>query len=416
MAIEGRPCPRDWVRSFPVIDRTREQDLLLCCSRARADASTRERIAALLDGDLDWDRFLQLANVQQVTPLVASMLCGSFESRCPPEVVERLRSDARAVAMHSLRLAHGLADVLGLFAARGIPVIPYKGPTLSAMAYGQAGLRQFGDLDVWVHPWDYRFQVPGMLAANGWLPAADYSWECSFRHPHRDIVLDVHQALTHRPFTPFSLRFDDALRRGVDVEVAGRHARTLAAPDLLVVLCVQLAKDAGEERDGPPLIKVCDIAELMRSHPQLDWHATVRIARDEGVLRVLCLGVAVAAKLLGTRIPEEIERLIRDVPDLDALVRHVEERVFDEGHRRYTRPELLDRLTWNAAIRERFRDRNRTVIALMQDVFVPNDPEYALVRLPRSLFPLYRLVRPARLAWKYFCLALGLRPGGTPRQ
>jgi len=399
-----------------VTDRTREQDLLLCCSRTRADASTGARIEASLGGDLDWDRFLQLANVQQVTALVASTLCGSFASRCPPEVVERLRSDARAVALRGLRLAHGLADVLDLFAAHAIPVIPYKGPTLSAMAYGQAGLRQFGDLDVWVHPWDSRFRVPGMLAADGWLPVADYSWERSFRHPHLDIVLDVHQALTHRPFTPFSLRFDAALRRGADVEVAGRHARTLAAPDLLVVLCVQLAKDAGEERDGPPLIKVCDIAELMRRHPELDWQAVARIARDEGVVHVICVGVAVAAKLLGARVPAEIDRLARKVSDLDALVRHVEERIFDEGNQRYSRSDLLDRLTWNAAIRERFRDRNRAMIALLQDVFVPNEPEYALVRLPKPLFPLYRIVRPARLAWKYFRLALGMPWRGTPRR
>ena len=397
-------------------DRTREQDLLLCCSRTHADASTRERIDALLGSELDWDRFLQLANVQQVMPLVASMLCGSLASRCPPAVVVRLRSDARAVTMHSLRLAHALADVLDLFAAHRIPVIPYKGPTLSAIAYGQLGLRQFGDLDVWVHPWDYRFRVPGMLAADGWLPAADYSWERSFRHPHRDIVLDVHQALTHRPFTPFSLRFDAALNRGADVEVAGTHATTLAAPDLLVVLCIQLAKDAGEERDGPPLIKVCDIAELMRRHPELDWHAAVRIARDEGVLHVLCLGVAVAAKLLGAGVPDQIGVLMRKVRDLDSLVRHVEERIFDDGQRQYTRPELLDRFAWNAAIRERFRDRNRTMIALLQDVFVPNEPEFALVRLPKPLFPAYRIVRPARLAWKYFRLALGMRPGGTPRR
>ena len=107
---------------------------------------------------------------------------------------------------------------------------------------------------------------------------------------------------------------------------------------------------------------------------------------------------------------------MRKVRDLDSLVRHVEERIFDDGQRCYTRPELLDRFTWNAAIRERFRDRNRTMMALLQDVFVPNDPEYALVRLPRPFFPLYRVVRPARLAWKYFRLALGMRPGGTPRQ
>jgi len=63
--------------------------------------------------------------------------------------------------------------------------------------------------------------------------------------------------------------------------------------------------------------------------------------------------------------------------------------------------ELRDPFAWNAAIRERFRDRNRASIALLQDVFVPNLPEYELVRLPRSLYSLYRVLRPMRLAWKY---------------
>ena len=56
------------------------------------------------------------------------------------------------------------------------------------------------------------------------------------------------------------------------------------------------------------------------------------------------------------------------------------------------------------------------MIALLQDVFVPHEPEFALVRLPKPLFPLYRIVRPARLAWKYFRLALGMPSRGTPRR
>ncbi len=43
-------------------------------------------------------------------------------------------------------------------------------------------------------------------------------------------------------------------------------------------------------------------------------------------------------------------------------------------------------------------------------------PSDGLVRLPKPLFPVYRIVRPVRLAWKYFRLALGVRPRGTPRR
>jgi hypothetical protein len=376
----------------------------------------RERIGVLVARDLDWRGFLQHVRMHQVTPLVASTLCSGYASACPREVTERLKFDARNSALRSLHLARKLFDVLDLFQAARIPVIPYKGPVLSAMGYGRVGLREFGDLDVWVHPWDYRFRVPDLLAKDGWSPAADYGWERSFRHPQRHVVLDVHQSLTHRRNLPFSLGFEEALRHWDEVEVGDRQVRTLSTPYILVTLCVQLAKDAGE-RDNPlPLIKVCDIAELLRSHRGLDWMTAVRVARRKGVQRVLSLGLAVATRLLGARVPEEVEQLQRQVPALPSLVHHVEERIFVHGDRPFSRPELLDASTWNAAIRERYRDRSPTMIGLLQEVLVPNEPEFALVRLPKTLFPLYRIVKPVRLALKYLKLALTAGPSDATRR
>lgn len=113
--------------------RTREQDLLLCCSRTRADAPTRERISALLGGELDWDGFLQLANVQQVTPLVASM------------------QDCASLATSTS------GSIAGTNYHRSVPKIPVR---------------------------------------SGWMPCADDYLERSFRHADGDVTLDVHWWLT----------------------------------------------------------------------------------------------------------------------------------------------------------------------------------------------------------------------------
>jgi hypothetical protein len=355
-----------------------------------------------------------MARAHQVIALVAATLCGTFASACPADIVAELRTMARGLALRSLHLAQALAGALDLLDAAGIPAIPYKGPVLSVMAYGDPGLRVYGDLDVWVHPWDYRFSVPELLARNGWSQVADYSWEKSFRKAGTAAVLDVHQSLTHRRSLPFSLRFEDALRESVVLEVAGRRMRTLDPARTLVVLCVQLAKDAGEP-NPLPMIKVCDIAELLGSQPALEWSSALRIARHRGVLHVLGLGLSAAESLLGAQLPADARRLADDVPDRDRLIRHVEQRLFGGADPPQGHPEFEDPVAWNAAIRERFRDRNRVAIALLQDVLVPNEPEYRLVRLPKRLFAAYRCIRPVRLAWKYLGIAFGMRVREKPR-
>jgi hypothetical protein len=81
----------------------------------------------------------------------------------------------------------------------------------------------------------------------------------------------------------------------------------------------------------------------------------------------------------------------------------------------FSRPELRDPVAWNAAIRERRRDRSAALAALEQRVLQPNEYDYAFVRLPKRMNALYRLVKPLRLAWKHGRALLGVRSGaGAP--
>lgn len=381
-------------------DAGRERELLLCCSRTHVDAAVGERIASLLGSGPDWERVMRLSHTHQVTPLVAGTLCGQFASLCPRPVIDRMRTTARAIALRGMVLSQKLVEVVDVFDAEAIPLIAYKGPLLALIAYDQRGLRQFGDLDIWVHRWDYHRSVPEILARSGWTPFADYYHERSFRHADGDVVLDVHRWLTPQRMMPFSPSFVAMLGRGADVEVAGRRVRTLDPRDLVIVLCVQLAKDVIDDHT-PPLIKVCDIAELVRRHRDLDWTATMREARRLGVRNVVCLGLMVARRLLGSPVPAEFEAACANFPGLGSLARHVEERIFDEGAGPYSRPELLEPAAWNAALRERYRDRTSAIIALTRFVLVPNEYDYAFVRLPKRLDRLYEVARPVRLFAKH---------------
>jgi hypothetical protein len=380
---------------------TAEHGLMTLCARTHLEPATREAIQATLQGAVDWPRFVDLARAHQVLSLVGTTLCESFASGCPAGVLRELRAELRASATRGLVAAQRLVDIVERFAAEGIPVLPYKGPLLSTIAYGHPGLREFGDLDVWVHPWDDYFRVAPMLVAEGWTQVTDFGFERSYEDRDGDTVLDVHRAPAPPHRLPLSLRFDVALERSVTVRLAERDVRTLCPEDLLIVLCVQVAKDAGDERRGVPLIKVCDIAELARSHPDLDWAALVREARRLGVLRIVAVGLAVARELLHAPVPAIVMHAAANDTDLSSLVHHVLQRIFLENGSAVDRPDLLDAMRWNAALRERYRDRSPALIALTEFALAPNDFDYAFMRLPRRLHALYRLVRPVRVACKY---------------
>lgn len=381
------------------------------------DTGTRTRIRALLREDIDWTSLLRIATRHQLAPLIGFNLCTTFADACPATVIDEFRSCMREITARNLFLARELIRLLEVFESRAIPVIPFKGPLLASTAYGHLGLRAFCDLDVLVDRIrEYRVHVPEVLRSDGWTMIGDNGYECTFANASGDIHLDVHHALTPQRLMPLRLNFGDIWRRCTNVAFIGTTARTPAPPDLLIMLCVQLAKDTGDERMSPRLIKVCDIAQLIDRHADLDWPLTLREARRLGALRMLFVGVGAARKLFGTALPNDVLQRCQAIPRFDSLVSHVEERVFFGRVGRFSRPELLSRATWHAETRERALDRS-SLRSLVHRVIVPIHLDYAFVKLPATLFPLYFAVKPVRLARNLCRTIIGKvqarRAGGT---
>jgi hypothetical protein len=372
--------------------RRPEHALLLSCARTHIDHETDRKIRRLLAYEIDWEYLLRISKVHQVAPLLGVTLCGSYADACPDAVVGRLRSLLRANASHNLWLADELLRVLDLFGANNIRAIPYKGPLLASLVYGDLGLRLFSDLDILVHEWEYHIRVPEVLLANGWSETAEHGYERSFKDPSGRIKLDVHQGLTPQSDMPFPIAFDTLWKHCISVPLLGRDVRTLADPDLLLVLCVQLAKDMMKLTSSPPLIKICDIAELVSNRPGLDWNQVLRQADKTGSLWILYLGLRTAQHLFGVRLPPGLDERSRSVPHMASLVSHVEESVLDSAGRGYSRPELRDSHRWHSEVRERLLDRQRT-LRLPR----PTPSDYAFIRLPRAWSGLYYFVRPVRL-------------------
>ena len=303
-----------------------EKELLLCCSRTSLDTDGRKRLAALLEKELDWDYTIKTARQHKVMPLLYWNLNQTCPEAVPPATLSRLRAMFETNASANLALTSELFNLLKLFEERGIPVIPYKGPVLAASVYGNLTLRQFGDLDILVRPQDV-IGAEDALIAQGYRSTADLGWEHEFRSPDGRVAVDLHQILTSWDFwVAFDMK--GLWQRLQPIPMFGQNILSFSPEDLLLILCVYIARDCWDGQIR--LLEIADLAELLRTHPEIDWERTVKEAEKTGTRRILLLGLFLVRELLGAKLPEIILQRITAEQFIIPLATQVGEWLFPE--------------------------------------------------------------------------------------
>ncbi len=166
---------------------------------------------------------------------------------------------------------------------------------------------------------------------------------------------------------------------------AGQSVLTFSAEDLLVYLCAHGAKHAWER-----LSWVVDVGGLIDRCRDLDWDAVNRLAAEEGVERVLLLGLILARDLTGAGLPVEIERSIALDPAVEKLASKVME-WYDMAHGQVARSLFLIRL--QRGLRDKLRSGLRLLIS-------PSIADWKFFPLPERWSAVYPLLRPLRLVVK----------------
>lgn len=392
--MSARPARTD--RASAVFERP-EHRLLLLCARTRVGAEVAGSIKGLAAGDLDWDYLYRLARRHAVLPLLYWQLNATAAREAPPAPLGRLRDNFREHTARNLYLTGELERVVSLFEAEGVPVIPYKGPALAAFAYRNLALRRYVDLDILVRKEDLP-RAKGLLAARGFGPQLRLTpaqervllrsqHNLPFTREGGRLVVELHWELTARRYA--SPQDDSVWSRLVNVKLGGREVKGLGAEDLLLSLCVHGTKHLWER-----LAWICDVAELVNSHPRLDWPTVCGRARAAGTERMLLLGLHLARRLLDAPLPEEIERRAAAEPSVGRLTERVAARLFDGPEHRPAG--LLTNISFNLLARRGLADRVR----YFSFIFTPTDGDLAVLALPQNLSFCYYLLRPFRLLLK----------------
>jgi hypothetical protein len=366
--------------------------------RTHSDAGTAYDIPLLLQQTLDWDYLLDNALRHGMEPLLywhLKAVAPEARQAMPTDVWREIEQSFFYNIGKNLFLTRELLEIQAALAQQGIDAVPYKGPLVAAAFYSNPALRQYCDLDIFVSRGDI-LRARDVLRSLHFAP--EFPWTAAQERAHLyyedeyvfhraadDITVELHWEFNARRS---GLMLDTAhvWKQREAVVLNGMTVDTFAAQELLLVLCVHGYKHFWER-----LAWICDIAQMVKTRPDMAWDAVLLRAKAAGIQRILYLGLTLARDLLAAPLPPSIDELVRHDAATQKLADQVRANLFPVQYHRPTPGEML---RYHASMRERWVDK---LSMGLRAATTPTLKDWAALPLPSSLFPLYYALRPLRL-------------------
>lgn len=383
-----------------------EWKIILACSRTRFTDVHRNRVREMAQSHPDWDELLAKAARHCVDAMLNCHLPDAAGDLVPQNALVAVRETSRLTGRRSLFMVGQLIDLVTRFQKAGLPVIPYKGPTLAGMAYGNAALRPAADLD-FVLPQRDVLSAFEVLIDAGFDPALNptverdrrliesgHAGQYYFQAEGGSVEVELHTEKTMR-YLPAPLDWDAVGRRLRTVRVGGREVQTFSFEDTILLLCVH-----GTKHFWGRLGWICDIAELVQVPGGMDWELSERLAKDMGCRRMWLLGLALANEVLEAPVPAPILQAIQEDRSVVALSRGIQTKLLSGSN---MSPGMAQRMWFRLKGYESFAQAARQAWHMAT---LPTEDDWSLYQLPEWAEPLYAVLRPLRLLRGY---GLGLR-------
>jgi Uncharacterised nucleotidyltransferase len=369
-----------------------EVDLMLCCARTWSTPQTRSRIKELATQDVDWPAFLQLVTSHGVRPLIYQTL----HTTCWEAVPETARLElSRFYSANSAKnrfLAGELLHILQLFEAEQIPAVPFKGPVLASVLYRDLALREFTDLDILILERDIP-KARESLSNQGYrsnLANAVITPDVNVDELHSastGISIELHWQFSPRRFVP-SLSAEHVWNGIEQVEIFGRKIWSFSSQDMFLFLAVH-----GGKHCWSSLKWLCDLAEFIRSNPELDWPGLFNRAEALGAARTCRLGIHLAAELLQAEVPASVACVVQEDAQVRRFAADVRLRIQEARDM-----DPIEGQIFNLKLKERFYDKVRYVFLQCTQY---SGEEERLLSFPSTLSFMYIFIRPIWLLRRY---------------
>lgn len=370
-----------------------EIELLLCCTRTHIDEPNAERIKTLLQENIDWEYLIQIASRHGLLSLLYWSLKTTGSEFVPQSQLNWLQDYFYSNNRHNFALTKELLKLLRLFEVNKITALPFKGPILAASLYGNVALRLISDLDILVHERDFSRSVD-LLISQGYQLRTQVPWEFHLIRGDGLYNVDLHQEIAPKHVS-CSLSFDHLWENIETFSLAGTTVPNLPPEVWLLILCLNGSKDCWRY-----LNRICDIAELIRTHQGMNWKQVMEQATALRCKRLIFLGLLLAANLLDTTLPDEIWQQIQSDSVVKSIAAQVSEQLFSETIEPVGE---VEKTIFHIRVREHLQDRLQSFLALMAHSgwTTPTENDHDFLQLPTSISLLYYFLRPIRVIRKY---------------
>jgi hypothetical protein len=359
--------------------------LLRVCCHADSQLTT-----ATLQREIAWEQLFRLATYHRALPALYSRL--HQRPDVPASIQSALSARFLTHCQRVMRFSAELVAILKHFEATGIPVIAQKGPVLARLLYGDAAMREFGDLDILVAAAEVNRAVDAFrdlgyeknlqLSPRQEKAYLRSGYEYVFGRGAERNLVELQWNLLPR-FYSVGWDVESMFARSQHCDFEGVSAQVLGREDQLLFLCVHAAKHQWAQ-----LGMVRDIAAAAQGG--IDWEWAFGESRRLGVERILAISLLLARSLLGAELPAKL------LSQIDAA-RNRKFAAAIEANLAEGREIPVDSAAYfrfMMQVRERRRDRMRFAWRLAT---TPSVGEWRAARIPDALFPLYSGVRGFRL-------------------
>jgi Uncharacterised nucleotidyltransferase len=391
--------PRGASRRIPGTGPDRVLRVLVAVARCR-DVGGSGGLAAALRA-ADWDRLLLAAEAHGMLGILYRRAVDHCPDALPPAAGEALAAAYRASGKRGLRQEARLREVIERLGEAGMAAVPFKGPVLAQLVYGDVALRYATDLDVLVRAADVAPAAEALVAA-GWRRTSEgqaeqhdllRAAECELllEHPASGLFLEVHWRTGPR-FAHASLPAEPLIDGARPCRLLDREISCLADDDHFLVLCVH-----GATHRWGQLELICTMAEFVAQGRIDDWSALLVRAARLGCRRRVLVAAALAAGLARVALPQGVAAAIADDRGADRLAWSAAADLqavpgpLSPGRR-------LRGLLWQAAVLDTPADRLRHLVAR---TLVPGGRDLDWFAVPQPLSPVYYVLRPLRLVTHY---------------
>jgi hypothetical protein len=360
-----------------------EESLLIAVTCPEIEPRQIEQIKTLLAKNIDWSYFLRISRQHKVLSLVYLNFNHFFAADIPESVLLKLLKHFETLAQHTLLMKAELSCLMDLFKQHGIAAIPYKGPVLGMLLYGNTALRQFRDLDILIDLENVS-KAQEILLKRGYTPLLCLS------PVFNNFLVNQYNA---KLFLKGRLQVDLHWNMGMypensswtlqEIPFAGKTIQTFSLEDLVLILTLHAAKHAWNQLNW-----IGDIAQLMRNS-SIDWQKIREHAKTLKNERILLISLSLAHDLYQAPLTDKIKSCIYSDPRVKKITKKIKAGLFQ---RRNGWNRLMDDCIYVSAL-ENTADKIRHMMSFIK----PTQADWAAVPLPNFLYPLYYLIRPLRL-------------------